>query len=199
MLYEGEVRDFKAGVMIGTWEAYAFTRMRKICLSADESSFCGDSDNAMDVDQTWKAFGPEKCPEGSKCAGFSAKGNYGIKTDANGDSKLVLDGELTWAEGARNMDKGFGVMFAISTSTGRSEWSANSWDPNDDKWRFYSSYNRCKISKMRACSKKLHTFRFDKTWRSNMLGEEENYVKFSQERDFKHARKDRQLKIGETR
>lgn len=201
----GESRKWRAGFMFGQWEGWAFSKMMVMCLS--DGGVCGQPAEEPAVaapvpaqkTREWSGLNSETCPRGSQCYGYGLSGLYTVKTDADGRSKLRVDGKLTWPNGSRNRDLGFGVFVAMSTVDDTTEWHAESWDPNTASWLFFSSHNSCSIRKMRSCSRKIRTFNFDKTWRKLMLKEKAQSVAFSHERDFAHKKATRQLKLGQTR
>lgn len=94
------------------------------------------------------------------------RGRYEVKSDGVSESTLTINGLVTWP-GQRNLDDGFGILIAMETENNQSEWVALNWDPNRDKWLFYSSYNQCNIADMKECAKpeNLGKFKFDSTWK----------------------------------
>lgn len=97
-------------------------------------------------------------------------GKYTVRTDANGFSKLMIEGELR-AKGKRNKNLELALFTAMSTRSGGSQWAALQWDPNRRKWVSNSSWNRCPLEDMDECARKRKGYKFDKTWTAGMTSD----------------------------
>jgi hypothetical protein len=120
--------------------------------------------------QKWRALTPSDCSENSKCKGSRLSGKYTIRTDSNGFSKLMIEGELR-SKGKRNKNVEMGLFTAMSTKNGGSQWSSLQWDPNQRRWTPSSSNNRCPLSNMENCAKKNRGFNYEKTWTAGLTGD----------------------------
>lgn len=140
------------------------------------------------------------CDEGTKCAGYSMNGRYRVARNSAGERVLQLNGIVTWRSGERrNRDLSFGIITAMTTNNGQSEWAAQNWDPNGGNWLFYSSYNKCSLNSMQKCAENVKGFNWDTTWESQGVKEGVDSVKFTFERPFKHSKSQRRLRFGDIR
>jgi len=147
-----DVRRMKVGLLIGEWEIYGFSKTIDICLKkSGNRRKCGrkmpfEIPNPEPIEPTlppsptqptdfskreWTAFVDADC-EGNyeKCTGVNYKGNYIVETDPNGEHRLTITGSMDWEGLPRNTDKAFGMFIALSRPNGKTEWSAQNWDPN---------------------------------------------------------------------
>jgi len=92
-----------------------------------------------------------------------------------------------------------GVLVAITTNSGQSEWAAQSWDPRSQNWLFYSSDNRCSLDEIMKCAQAPENFKYDRSWKSVGAKEGKNYVIFTIERPFSHTSSDRILRMDDIR
>lgn len=92
-----------------------------------------------------------------------------------------------------------GVIVALSTNSGQSEWAAQSWDPRSENWLFYSSNNVCSVEQIYECAQAPEKFTYDRSWKSVGAKEGDNYLIFTIERTFAHTSSDRILRVDDIR
>lgn len=130
---------------------------------------------------------------------MTLSGKYTIRTDKNGFSKIRIDGQIK-SRKPRNRNVEFGLLTAMSTKSGGSQWAALRWDPNNGGgWKGYSSTNPCSLRRMKSCAiNRQRDFKYDDTWTATYEEDRnDNSIKFSMVRDFDSDNEDLQLKLGE--
>lgn len=212
-LAEKMVRNMRSGFVLGTHEKYGFTEMYSMCLAKKEKDCITQIEPEVEPTQLIDIGNPFKksrkwvglrrsrdCDERSKCEGFDFRGRYQVETTQTGEAFLRINGLVTWEGEKRDRDLGFGIIIAMKTNDGGSEWAAYSWDPNNKNWLFYSSSNACQLGDLKSCAQKLNGFKYDKTWKSaSGLKEGNNYITIGLERSFQHQSQDRYLSLNEVR
>lgn len=64
------------------------------------------------------------CDRGSRCEGFDMRGRYQVESMENGDQVLRINGLVTWKDDVRKKSDSMGVIVAMDTNDGGSEWAA---------------------------------------------------------------------------